>query len=134
MARLRILAGEMRSTLGPSNMAVRTVYVATRLLGGSLSRRRHSRRSEPRGEVTATRWQSILWGRLLSTDARTASVTYEREEVERCYAELWQSLISWFSREPLCGGFRPAGGDDEVFAKCAKTSRFARQLIHAFGK
>lgn len=34
MARLRILAGQMRSALG-SDVAVRTVYVAARLLGAA---------------------------------------------------------------------------------------------------
>ena len=77
------------------------------------------------GQVTEYR---MLERHQSPTNARSVFST------ERCYAELWQSLISWFSGEPLCGGFRPARGGDEVFAKCAKTSRFARQLIHAFRK
>ncbi len=35
MARLRILAGQMRSALGSGNVAVRTVYVAARMLGAA---------------------------------------------------------------------------------------------------
>jgi hypothetical protein len=45
LARLRILASQMRGALGSRNVAVRTTYVATRLRG-RLSRRRLPRRSD----------------------------------------------------------------------------------------
>ena len=57
-----------RCTLGSGNVAGSHGVRGDTAAGGRLSRRRLSRRSEPRGEVTATRCQSI--------------------------AELWQSLIS----------------------------------------
>ena len=60
MARLRILAGQMRSTLGSWNMAVRTVYVATRLLGAA-SPAAASPAEVSQGVKLPNRCQSILW-------------------------------------------------------------------------
>jgi len=50
LAGLRILAGQMRGALGAGNVAVRTVYVATRLLGAA------SRPAAPPAEVIQVRW------------------------------------------------------------------------------
>jgi hypothetical protein len=50
MARLRILAGKMRAALGSGKLAVRTVYVATWLLGSA------SPAAASPAEVIGDRW------------------------------------------------------------------------------
>jgi len=51
MARLRILAGQMRGALGSGNVAVRTVYVSPRVLGAA------SPAAASSAEVT---WRALL--------------------------------------------------------------------------